>query len=172
MSRDGIVEIFKPVGANSYTFDADNTVTNVSLDAPASANTFIETEDGKSVFPLREGLILDSVYLRIPYCFPLALNDAEFRLSWVDTANTFAIPFSILSLNGGSFIPAADTWIPFDVYEPFPEDGDFPGAPVPCRIRAQYSCTISQINAPDSLNGETLPVQLFVKVLHTNPLTT
>ena len=167
-----ISEEISSTGNNDYTFTPDNTVSDIGINAPVdSPNHRLLNAENQAFFPVRENFILESIKIRLPYCYELADSDIKFNLQWRDQANTYTIPVKELSQNGTTFLSGVNVINTFDVFVRFPVPAEFPGSPEKLYLR--YSIVdlrIAQYGVPSNENGETRHIKAILKIKHTVPL--
>ena len=159
----------KPNAALQFT--VNNLVNEVAIADRASApGAYIEfqTGNGGDKWTSQDNVIIQSVFIKLPYCFHLSTGIPVVALVWMNSAQTIVDP--IQEVGGGS----GETYLPFDGRE---VEFDVRGAAPVTGISQPYlglgtteNLNVSMIGVPDSLNGLTFDLQVGVKVLHTLPI--
>ena len=139
----------------------------------------------KTRFNLNEGVLVKSLYAKLPYQYTLADTALLLRLFYTLPSGAMSTIISNISEGSDSMIPlvAENVEIPIDAYVP-PPPSTFIGSD--WGIGVQVNCvrpslqnalnenllaTISQIDAPDIMNGYILPVIIGARIQHTSPMT-
>lgn len=176
MPSHGIVEVVALAPGLKPFFTGDNTVANVPVQASAAdRNDCHFSRNGLGVYDIfRNG---DAVLIlgggcRLPYVYAMATLPLVIDLNWVSTeeiptevpAGQLVFPFEGKEIDfGGSnvdgiFIPSGGLSIPnftanWFLCAKLNEDSDLP--------------TVDQFYAPDSLNGQDLEIDVWLKIQHT-----
>jgi len=145
------------------TFTVDNTVLSIDVDNLLNNPLPFQNWTGNTRFAQKDNVIIESIWLRLPYCFTIAEDDTRVQLAWRNAAATVAI-IPIDGTNGKLYIPEPDQELGLNIFAPF--------APVDPTTWAEialgaFHCEVSQVGVPDDLNDEVLNVDLYLKVRHT-----
>lgn len=166
MGQPGIVDILTTIDPLEFTVDTG--LTEVQLIA-VPWNSLFENGNGipgDSKFQMRDNVILESIALRLPFCFTFGTGIPRIQLQFQDQAFNVG---QIAELGYGTKIPLPDVEIDIGAYIPM--------TPVDAGTLAQgfyvgdASINISMIGVPDSLDETVQTVDIMLKVRHTLPMT-
>ena len=173
-AREGRIDVLTDFELNRHSFDVDlSGLFNVNIAPPAAApGHYLAIQNGKYMFPVGENILIQNVHIALPYCFSRGTAHGELVLQWKNAANTVTIPFQSMSQNGGICLREFDNPIGLNIYEPFPDASLFPGgASEPMKITPILSGNVNMSNNPPvDFDTETLYVQIYLQILHTNQL--
>jgi hypothetical protein len=152
--------------AGAAEFVVDNTVTSLPVESPpaeglvfANANSVEWAEPG-------DHFLLTGVWVNIPYGFGQGVSKTTLGIAWQFEDNTF---LGVNELAGNSILTLPNFCGPLD----FPPSGLFlrsPSTNGPVRlVLTALDMNVSQVNAPDALQGLTVKVQIHLRVTHTKP---
>lgn len=160
-SLEGIVDILE-VQTGEFQFTVNTAVDSVPIGAVAAPKQFFSAG---SVATFQEGdnAFIESIYVRFPYQFGLAGGQLDVFLQSLDAALT---PASLdrFGTGGKLFVPFLCNEIVLNNYIPQPTHTAGGNWSLACR---DISGNVSMINAPSSLDGQTLDVFVGLKVRHT-----
>lgn len=108
--------------------------------------------------------------LILPYCFGLGSTVPRWGLVWKDAGTTTGYAVSEWSSDGQQWHGLANVEIPIDQYLPHNPGLGPPYQPAQLCVGVM-NLTISMLGVPAALDGEELPIQIALKVLHNSDLT-
>lgn len=172
-------------GGGEFTIDIAQDFVPLTPVALSPHNMYADS--GMSIFVDGDNFIILSVGYILPYQFVLAPYDEteaafqmvvpEMQLNLQDsvTLNTalclqfgsigrMRIPFSDYELSCGIFIDVRNQVAPNPIVNPYRIQCTFPHLP------GADTPNVSMINVPESLDGQTLRVPAFIKILHNKPI--
>jgi hypothetical protein len=176
---------FRAIAAANQTtgfFRADNAVPKKPVVEITVANSRLANSIGQSQISVDEGVLIKSIYVRLPYQYPMA--DTPMALTFFYLSNSGANLGGITAFGGNTvLIPNENIEIPIDAYVPPPTNSD-----TTWQIAAQIqnavpdagsgvssdhwgTTQISQVDGPDMLNGLYLPIYVGIRMLHGIALT-
>ena len=168
-----LIEVLAQKGDNVASFLVNNGTSYVNLVVPnGEQDGLFERPDGGKRFTFQDNIVILSIGCELPLGFEFYDNiiGGDFQLPSVGlkyiknidglstpikTPSSFWLPFGNYEMNLGIYNEIVDTVGLFFWIKGF--------------FNANYR--ISMVNVPDSLNGETFYVPLFLKILHTIELT-
>lgn len=170
------VQILTAALQTQYWFQADNSVNKVGIVGIPPANGILYSPGGlESVFSADEGILIKSIYLRLPYQYTLADGQVYLKFSYYTAAGVF---ISYIQTIGepvnGLYVPLENNEINVNAYVRTPgvrwrlcAEIELTLNDVTTNMGASNEfATVSQINGPDSLNGVILPVTIGARILH------
>lgn len=148
-------------------FVVNNAVDQVAVTVPGVSGLDFINGNAATLFEPGDNVLLTGAFVNIPYGFGQGLGKAYIGIAWKTLVNTF-VTIPELASNSVLVLPN------FCLLE-FPPSGLYIVAP---RGSGQCSLclttivmTVSQINVPTQINGDTVKVQFHLRVNHTLPLT-
>jgi len=166
----GIIDILgSDIQENGQSdFLADSAEIDVQVNAPAGDGLQFQNPSGQYQFQLGDQLRIQKIWAVVPWGFgpggqALSLFLHTINLQFYDGLTLSYVP----PFPGPIAIPTLCTPLDFGdgIYCPMPTTGN----------NLQFRLTdialrISQVNLPAALDGERIPVQYFLQVLHTLPM--
>lgn len=160
----------------SYFFEANNAQLKSDIVTIPSANALLSAPNAKSLFSKNEGFDLKTVYLRLPYQYTLADGAYVVSFKYYTAAGAFIANVQTVGELGAIYLSRENTEIEVNAFVP-----PAPGA-VDYKIHGILSqgvanigaseqldsglFSISNVDAPDVLNGSILQVKLGMRIQH------
>jgi hypothetical protein len=174
-----IVDIIQTQAAGiAYDTTQKFVVNNAAAPPYVNLGAVVNPPDNKAVlfnasqqflFQVRDTLRILSYGVSFPYQFSAALNNLNLQFLWFDPLAHVAFPVSELGAASFLAVPFENCEFAIDVLLSWPIGVD----PVHrlCLVANIYGgnvqpATVSMVGVPSSLNGQTLAVIPFVKVMH------
>jgi len=165
----------------SYFFRGDNSNLKSSIISVPTDNTLLATPEPtpRSKINVNEGVLLKSIYLRCPYQYTMADGPIRIVFGYYDSAGSYHSPVTVLGEGGTAlFIPVENVEIPVNTYIPIPSglgtdwqlsasiQRTKPDAGDTQELKTFNFATLSNVNAPDALNGQIMPVIVGARIQH------
>lgn len=156
--------------AAEFTVDLASNFVPLLIDDAAQ----LKTIDNKEYFEVRDNFTILSFGCQLPLGFEF------YQCTFGEQACLPNIKLRLQQLSGGNkYLFNPDTvWLPFGNYEM--SYNNFFEIPVSPLLNTEFALnfvfnrdvnhSISMINVPDDLDGQTFPVPIFAKIMHTLPL--
>ena len=174
---------------NTPFFIGDNTVLRRAvLEAGInSSNQILKTAGGRGAISKEEGILLKTLYVRLPFQYTMASSSFAIDLFYCDPADSTNVINTIDTIGEGDslgfFIPIENTEIEVNAYIPPPSSGrmSYLGLtkwsigyairgsetdPYASMVLEETKESVSQVNAPDELNGVVLPIYIGARIVH------
>ena len=122
-SEQGIIDIIQAVGDQCFTFTANNAVNKVTLNAPVTAQHFLQNAEPAvqmKYFQPQDNIFIKSFHFRLPYAYILADDNVKVQLDWYDEADVFKAHIVEFSPSGFIFMVTQCTEIPLNIFSPWP----------------------------------------------------
>lgn len=186
ISSGGAGNYFFSIGAYPDYFQATESFGRVPVNQGLlNVNDIMQTPSGKNNISTNEGILIKSVYVRLPYQFTFADTFIDLELgSRNGTSGAFAFLTQIGEGDGIIHVPIENTEIPVNIYIP-PNTSGLPPAltwQVNARIKhasafkpngtafpastLESLVTVSTISMPSVLESQILPVIVGMRILH------
>jgi len=159
-----------------YYFESNNANLKAGLVTIDSADALLSAPTAKDTISANEGILIKSVYLRLPYQYTLADGQIFVNFRYYDSSGVFISNIATVGEEGDFYIPRENYEIPVNSYLPPPTPNQ--AWRLHCRIQGtvgntgvavqdrNYGALISCVNAPNSLNGVIMPVTMGVRIVH------
>lgn len=164
MGQPGIVDILTTT--EPLEFIVDTAATEVQV-IGANWDSRFRNGNNDDLFLMQDNVILESIALRLPYCFTVSTGVPLFEFLFQDQALTTG---PIVELGAFTKIPLPDVEIPLSAYIPMiaVDPGTTTGQGF---YVGSANINISMIGVPDSLDETVQTVDIMLKVRHTLPMT-
>lgn len=152
-------------------FVANSAVKSVAVNSPAAFDVIFTNANGDPWFEEGDHILLTGAWIVIPFGFGQGENDGGIapvmQILWVDALGNFTLIDELANI---SLLNPVNLCGPLE----FPPDGLFIKTPVGSGrqklVLSGFNLKVSQINLPAILEGETINVQVFLRVTHTKAL--
>lgn len=176
-----IIETLSQIPGERYSFTVNTAALEVSITSNPALVPYLRSASSPTIgnkrkwFNRNDNVQVLSAMVILPYYFILSTNPAILFLAWIDeTANLYPILGPGLSLSDGGFtVPVENYETQINVFAPFPTAAITRCAIVAVMSQASYTpldTRISMIGVPAILNTTVQNPIVFVKVLHTLPM--
>ena len=160
----------------AYFFEGNNAQLKSDIVTIGPANAILAADATKDLFSKDEGFAVKSVYLRLPYQYTLADGAYTVQLKYYTAAGVFIANVLTIGESGDLLIPVENTEIAVNAFvPPAPGGVDYKIHGILSQGVANIGASeqrdsglfsISNVDAPDVLNGEILQVRLGVRIVH------
>lgn len=125
--------------------------------------------NGNSWFETGDNILIQNIWIRVPYGFGQADDATEFQLNWDENTGLFNLPVDEMANGSGVFFP--DICRNLEVQDQPAIFAAHPNNGVRARLGlTRMNLDISLINTPAALLGDTVQVEVMMLVKHTLPL--
>lgn len=162
-------------------FRADNTVNRSPIIGPNGGTSQMGVNTGgtfKNEININEGVLVKSAYIRMPFQYTLADSFFTLTFSYLNSSGGFVASIDTIGEGGELQIPTENIEIPVNAFIPTPA-----GALTSWQIGVDLTNSLanlgspfavddfdiacaSQVNGPDSLNGQLLPIFIGLRIVH------
>ena len=186
VASGGAANLMYKVTTNSCLFQSDTTYPNNTIYRGDGANPqLLSDPTGLSLISVNEGILIKSVYIRLPYQFTFAETNFEVRFATRDPATPTAFA-RVPSIGEAGIIniPLENNEIPINAY--VSPDANAVGTGLPWSLyayinnakgqpidgvrltppNAAINAMVSSVNVPASVEFRYLPVIIGVRILH------
>ncbi len=145
--------------------------------AMATINTSIE----KTLINADEGILIESIYIRMPYQYTLADTPLVVQFLYLDSSGALIDLIRNVGEDGFLSVPIENVEVPVNAFVPTPITGGTARWQINARILnadlfsspisdAFRSATASQMDADASFNNVMLPIFIGIRIAHVTPL--
>lgn len=152
------------LGMSLPMFTVNTAVPEVVATFPGAPNTHygvFAASANVQKFAAKDSLTIKSVALVLPYCFSTS-GPANFGMSWREGGTDYTVPQ--WGSNGRQWIYTNQVEIDLDLFVPWNPLGA--GVTPADLVIGRLDVPISMVGVPASFNGASLPIQIWIKVLH------
>jgi len=173
--------IIKVADLTQPFFRADNTINRAAVIAPVNFSPLGVVEAGVFLSEINrnEGVFVKSLFIRMPFQYTLADSAFVLRFSYLNNSGTPLGAITALGEISYFNVPGENIEIPVNKFVPTPLSTGTStwqiGVDVEnglSNLSSTYSvddfeiASVSQVNAPDSLQGQFLPIAVGLRILH------
>lgn len=180
LANDAIVSKISTGSFSQYFFRADNSLLKSGIVTIGPNKAVLGTPGSvpQTKINANEGILLKTLYLRFPYQYTMSGDPIKILFMYYTAGNVFYQNVQTVGENGrGIFIPVENVEIPVNAFIPPP-----PGLKANWQLVGTIEqgvlntgvsvlgtngiASVSNVSAPDVLNGQILPVTLGVRIFH------
>jgi len=138
------------------SFDVDLSVDEVPIDSSASD---LQDINSRKYFPEGGGLLIEGINICFPYQFGQAtLLPLQVNLRWANRDNSQNGDLDQFGDGGALLVPEPNNLVALDTYV------SYPATALDWRISVEVLGRVNMFNAPTDLDGDTIPIMVFLQI--------
>lgn len=160
-----IIDILNNEQINTLDFTVDTSVNEVIAFGPVGGPDIMVARSNGSQFEDGDNIFLESIRIMPGYDFGHGTGDIQIGFDYFQNGVDKIIPE--IGIDGTIWMPKPCIEQPMNIQlqAPDPGSGDYS-----LRLAVAFQMNVSMVCAPDSLNGENIPITVQVRTKHTRPM--